>query len=640
MKPRSASSTCCDLSSAELIVGNFGSFIRIVEENLARAQRVGEHLGPNAILASSRAMLGDLPAADEHLRRSLAVFNQIAWNLPPQFRSLVPVWERVIENARGRIHLARGQLGDAEASFRKAAERSREELLNHERNAYLPGEMVTREASQNAQDLVDLNFIRVLVRRGKSREAELVAREMLQRNLARSGRYSIAVCRALLALNNVLRAQGRYAEARYMSEAGAEIVERLGIGADSTTALFARMSSSFDHAVAGQWAQAVKDIHAVRLAAGSEPATLRFVRGSAAWALALVRGGDPAGGLTMAREREKEFAQSLGAEHQFVGEARGVAALALYAQGDRRTALAEFRAALAILIDRVHTGDEAMSGGVRAVLVRNIIEGYVALLSDLHHAGERTEGVEDLPAEAFRMADALRRGAVQDALAASAARAAARQPGLGDLIRKEQDGRQKVESLYEVLLRLVSLPPAQQLPKVMSDMRARIAALEMERTTIYAEIEKRFPDYANLVNPRPAALRDVRAALRPGEAFVSILSTADRSFVWALNAQGAVSFHAAPLGETALRETVHRLRRAVDPGDVSLAEIPRYDVAAAHAIYAQLLAPAETVWGFARDLYVAASGALAHLPLAALPTAAPPATAKTEEFFAEYRGVP
>ena len=34
------------------------------------------------------------------------------------------------------------------------------------------------------------------------------------------------------------------------------------------------------------------------------------------------------------------------------------------------------------------------------------------------------------------------------------------------------------------------------------------------------EIERRFPDYADLINPKPATIAEARAALRPGEALM------------------------------------------------------------------------------------------------------------------------
>jgi hypothetical protein len=65
--------------------------------------------------------------------------------------------------------------------------------------------------------------------------------------------------------------------------------------------------------------------------------------------------------------------------------------------------------------------------------------------------------------------------------------------------------------LYSTLLRLLSAPPDQQLPQVAAQIRTRIRQLEGEHRRLFAELEKRFPAYVDLVSPRPATSQEERA---------------------------------------------------------------------------------------------------------------------------------
>ena len=149
-----------------------------------------------------------------------------------------------------------------------------------------------------------------------------------------------------------------------------------------------------------------------------------------------------------------------------------------------------------------------------------------------------------------------------------------------------------------------------------------------------------FPAYADLIDPRPATAEQVRAALRPDEAFVSSYFGVDRSFVWAVSKTGPVAFASIPAAAADIEARVKKLREALEPSVSSVADIPAFDVALAHELYTLLLKPVEAAWRPARSLVVATNGALGLLPLGVLPTA--PVALPTEggAAFAAYRGVP
>ena len=135
-------------------------------------------------------------------------------------------------------------------------------------------------------------------------------------------------------------------------------------------------------------------------------------------------------------------------------------------------------------------------------------------------------------------------------------------------------------------------------PARRSERCARINAADREtarraQERRSSEIKRQFPAYADLVDPKPPTVDEIKAALRPGEALLSFYFGQDASFVWAVPKDGAVAFAAVPVTAVELEAKVRRLRQALEPQVTMVAEIPPFDLALAYELYASLLKPVE-----------------------------------------------
>src|SRR5262249_8430567 len=144
----------------------------------------------------------------------------------------------------------------------------------------------------------------------------------------------------------------------------------------------------------------------------------------------------------------------------------------------------------------------------------------------------------------FGLADAIRGHSVQQALAASSARAAARDPALAELVRKEQDLTKQVNAQLGALNNVLAIPSADRDEKGVQQIQASIVTLRSERDRARQEIKQKFPVYADLVAPKPPSVEEIRATLREGEAMLSFYFGQNGSFVWAVPKSGAVAFAA------------------------------------------------------------------------------------------------
>lgn len=173
----------------------------------------------------------------------------------------------------------------------------------------------------------------------------------------------------------------------------------------------------------------------------------------------------------------------------------------------------------------------------------------------------------------------------------------------------------------------------------MRAINATIEKLRADRTKARQEINRRFPSYADLVDPKPPSVEQIKSALKPGEALLSFYFGRDASFVWVVPKDGAVAFAAVPATAIELEAKVRTLRESLEPQAAMVSDIPEFDVALGYELYSLLLKPVESGWKPAKSLVVVTNGALGLLPLSLLPTAS--VTVKEGgALFAGYRDVP
>jgi CHAT domain-containing protein len=320
---------------------------------------------------------------------------------------------------------------------------------------------------------------------------------------------------------------------------------------------------------------------------------------------------------------------------------RAFHAMTLAQRGDRQAALTQFQSAVPPLLDQAHNNSEAESGTIkRQQRLVVILESHLKLLAESSQAGTYISGTN--ANESFRIADIARGSAVQRALTASATRANISDPKLADLARREQDTQRRINALSDLLTKLLSAPPEQQLPKVQEQMRQDIELLKKEREELKQQIAEQFPDYAELVDPKPATVAQVAKTLRDDEVLLAYYFGEERGFVWALKADGKAAFTSIALTRRELAKNVGVLRKALDPGVSSIEDIPAFDVGAANRLYVQLMKAVEPVWQGAKVILAVPHAELGQLPLSLLVTEAvtQPVSGKSALPFASYRDVP
>jgi CHAT domain-containing protein len=621
-----------ELAFAEAQGGNLLNAVRRAEESVANAQRlrwgfqVGSHAGSVSLLSE----IGDLPAARNHMRELDSTMTMIRRS--NDWSDYQYNWTAVTENARGVLFSAEGKLAEGEAAFRRALQSSALAIplgvqIRAQGRAHPSAEQQLRR-----NEMIQRNLSTALLANGRVVEAEVIARQALRHTLERIGRNSVDTGASLQMFAQTIAEQGRYAESEKLLREAIKSFQAGGAAPESMQLAKARRGLGAALVSQGKYGEALKVFDEMRAGLQADPMLLKKVgSGDLDWVLAMLRSGKQSEAEAMAATMYERAKQNFADNIVRSSEIRAFHAMTLAARGERELARNAFREALPPLIEQARNDAENETGGIRRQQrLVIILESYLRLLSE----------TPDAAAEAFLLADIARGSAVQKALTSSAARATIHDPKLAELARREQDAQQRANSLSGLLTQLISSPPEQQLPAIQAQLRKDIETLKAARLTLQREIGERFPDYANLVSPKPASMADAQKSLRTDEALVAFYFGEQEAYAWAMRGQGVPAFVKISLSRKQMAGEVARLRRALDPGVSSIDEIPAFEVAAAHRLYSQLLEPLAATWRGAKVLIAVSHAELGQLPLALLPTALVAQPVKTGLPFAGYRAVP
>ena len=481
-------------------------------------------------------------------------------------------------------------------------------------------------------------YVEVLVRAGRLLEAESVIRTAIKGSLASTGRNSILTTNHLLSLSNVLLAQGRLKDA----ETIARKVIDFQIAAGSSDKSINKLKAHFIRARAfsgqGLWREAGAEFSFIQNAIGDQPSILTSsLKTSPAFGLALSYSGNHAAAEKPLSELVVFNRDSLGEKSVKTALSRGALGVVLNRSGKGREAFPLLESVLPILAKHSRKAALESTRDAEFNQWKKII--YEAYLDQL---AKRFAVTKDplISAKAFQIFQLSAGGSVQRAFAASSTRAAAGNKELSGLVRKYQDLVQHSKNLRGLLLSRINQADEGGSETSLEKLRQQISDIKTAELSLADEIEDRFPEYSNLMNPKPVLLETVRASLKSDEALIVTHVGDDTSYVWAIPKSGEVAFGASELGRKKLQEDVASLRRSLNPSVETLDDIPAFNVRLAGKVYRALLEPVSKGWKSAKNLLIIPDGPLGQLPFSVLVTEEAELEAEQETYFAGYKKVP
>ena len=644
-----------DLSVLENSAGKQSTAIKIIQK--AQAYQLsalpnltGYQMTMGRLLVNYYVNSGDFVAA----KKALEVMDETlsSLKLSRSYMDFGPIWEGSYESARGVYFSGQGQWVESERALRRALyllEAQSQKVKNSSAKVDVVGEDVKShsDATNNPRVYVtqianrELNLSNVLLRQRKLIDAEYYARKSITLSLASFGSNSIEVARGLRGLAIVVNEQGRYAEAVLLSRLAVSTVKAAGATGANGTLAIAQRSLGSALVSDGKYAEANKVFEEMAAGIKTDPEIAKSYQfGDLDWVLAMLKTGKVMQANEMVAVMLKQLEPSADKNSPRLAMVRAFDAASLQAENKWSEADAAYKLSMPILIDQTRNDVENDTSSVKQQQrMVFLFESYLASLA--YTAKNDPSQAATAAGQAFQVADIARGSGVQRALTASAARASIKDPQLANLARQEQDLQRRINTLSELLTGLRSAAPDQQLPGVQSKIQADISTFKSQRETLKKEIEKKFPDYAELVEPKPASIEGTQKALKPDEVLVSWYFGDNVGYVWAITKDKPAQFVQLSVGRAQVAKEVAQLRKSLDPGVATIDEIPPYDVALANQLYQQVLAPVQASLAGKKVMLTVPHAELGQLPLSLLvtkPTTQPPKGGTIP--FSGYKTVP
>ena len=635
-------------SLAENRNGNPLKAINLIQRSYAINDSIGNRFGlisGNRILIQYYLRIGDLEAAKKTMGLLETQLEQLLANPKVRFVEKVRL-EGQVETVRGSIFLREGRSVEAERRFRKAIKLTLETIsnfqgVNNELNSTERSVESTRviDAKSRLADLQNL-LATAFLNQYRFIDAEIMARDSINTVISSYGVVAPEITSGLITLANTLLAQGRVDEARILALESLRILTLANSDELSSRMISQRNFLGQVLAAEGKYAEADKIYSNLLSDLQRDPELLiKFQPRNLSWVLAMLKTNKAAQATQMTDVLLKQAVGRMDKNSANLAMTRAFHASALQADGKSSPAVTEFKQSIPILINQAQNDAENSTGSfIQTQHLNFVLSNYLGLLAQTAKSNPTQSSAS--ASEAFQIADVARGSGVQRALTESAARASIKDPQLATLARQEQDLQRRINTLSDLLTGLLSTPANQQLPGVQAKLKTDIDTFKAQRDTIKKEIEKRFPEYAELVDPKPATVERTQKLLKPDEVLVSWYFADTVGYVWAISKDAPVQFVQLPIGRSQIAKEVAQLRKALDPGVSSVEEIPAFDVVLANQLYQQILAPVESALKGKKVMIVVPHAELGQLPLSVLVTKATTQPAKAGTPFASYKSVP
>ena len=596
------------LGIAELWCGNFKRGIELLQRSLSLEKICSSYNQ----LVKAYAMQGDIETAKKTKSDSAQFCNQPdGW----YGRNIhTPIMNATILEAQG--------------DFREAEKHWRRRL----KNAAL---MKTQYPIHLIVGRTDL--ARNLMEQNRLLEAEQEFRLAIKAAIAHFGKDSEGTGTRIVSLGHVLQRQGRLKDAQKLMEAGMLIMQKSDLPVDSYIMGTAWMRYGNILVDRGKYSEAINVYQLAKEAlAKNQYLFEKIFTYNPNLMLCLLKTGRIEEALQQISTVYNLYQKNFGASHHLTAEILGLRGMAYFRQEKNEQAADDFSKSIsALLVANIANAGDYSS----RQRFKHIIESYIDLLFHIHGSHLEQKLKINASAESFRLTDAVRDQVVQSALGASGARVAVENPVLADLVRREQNTDHQIKALQSILSNTLATPEDQRDPAVIDKLTAKLDPLRKAQQTLLEEINRQFPKYSDFTNPQPATISMVKKHLLPNEALISIYTTDDHSYVWAISFDSEIKFSKSNMGKKKIARLVNQMRISLAPDPKTLGDIPAFDLQQAYELYKHLLKPVEATWKESQHLIIVAHGPLGQLPFAILPTLQ---TKLQEEdiLFANYKTVP
>jgi Tfp pilus assembly protein PilF len=175
---------------------------------------------------------------------------------------------------------------------------------------------------------------------------------------------------------------------------------------------------------------------------------------------------------------------------------------------------------------------------IRRTVSQNTAKTFVAFPVLFASQMQRLINPAQALTDSYEVVQRASSSAAANAVSKLAARFAAGNGELAQLVRKDQDLSAEAEALDKAVIAFVSKPPAQRSAAAEDATRKRIEEVKAEREKLSQIFNQRFPDYVALSKPQPVSLQETQVLLADDEALL-VFDFDAKSYGWIITKNNA-----------------------------------------------------------------------------------------------------
>jgi len=449
-------------------------------------------------------------------------------------------------------------------------------------------------------------------------EAEYYHRESLKIYLGLGGKNSVRVARQIARLSSVVTEQGRFEEGNILAQYSLKSYIEAGLPDKALNVISSKKAVASTLVNIEKYSEALNYFTAIKSTINSDEFLKKYFGelGDLDEVVALIFTKNFQKAETVAQSIFENEKSKVGSNHPRTVLAQAFYAVTLQEQKKIEEAKKNFKEAIPSLIEQIRNDSETSNISKKSQRRFSLIaESYINLLFVEAKLDKNSE--KNLVSEAFLLADLARGSSVQKALAQSTARTSFKDKRLAELARSEQDLQRKINSLNELLL---NISQAGGSSSTQEKIRNDISNARSERDSVKKDIENKYPEYFDLVEPKPITIEKTAKILNQNEVLVTWYFGERQSFVWAIHQNGLSNFANINLTKKDISRDVKILRKALDPGVSSVEDIPPFDVILSNKLYSQIIKPIEQSLSGKNLLISVPHESLAQIPISVLLT--------------------
>jgi CHAT domain-containing protein len=482
-----------------------------------------------------------------------------------------------------------------------------------------------------------IRLIRNLIEQNRLVEAELEARKTIEDSIKFLSEESVHLLAANTILAEVLLAQGRLTDAEKVNQASVQGYEQLDLA--STYGWWSPYVETLCKILVakGDYSGAMKEYEFFRgMKESNQYIYDAFYRNNKDVMLTLIMTGRSEEAMELIENAYQKTGNLLGKSHSQSAELLALRGMVNNSSNNLEIAYRDFAESIPLIAkSKTYTANRLSNHRFMVIL-----ESFLNLLSKIRGSLIESNLSFSASARAFEVSTLLSDSTVQAAVHASSSRMTIEDPVLQELTRTEQDVQQQIIAYQNLIQDILSRPLGDSDRQGVNNVKAMLDKMIGARERIVEEIHNRFPNYANLTNPRQPSLADVQGRLKPEEVIISICSAENSTYVFVVSQSGSPEMVSVPITKKNLENLVSELKKSLSPMSNRLGQLPAYDFEKAYELYSLLLKPVEAAWKNSKHMILTTSGPLGQLPFALLTSEPFQLSEEKEALFSNYRVAP